>query len=113
MTYILLGISGSPVKKGNIETLLNRAIEGLPAKNIERDIVHLSGLKVRDCIHCNFCLTKQMPGKYCSIKDDAQAVFEKRRQRTLSCWRAPYISCQPLRGWRRLSTGSAFLSSAI
>ena len=24
-----------------------------------------------------FCLTKQMPGKYCSIKDDAQAIFEK------------------------------------
>jgi multimeric flavodoxin WrbA len=77
MTYKILGISGSPVKKGNVETLLNRAMEGLPAKDIERDIVHLSGLKVRDCIHCNFCLTKQMPSKYCAIKDDAQLVFEK------------------------------------
>lgn len=77
MTYKILGISGSPVKKGNVETLLNHAMEGLPAKDIERDIVHLSGLKVRDCIHCNFCLTKQMPGKYCAIKDDAQAIFEK------------------------------------
>ena len=77
MTYKILGISGSPVKKGNVETLLNHAMEGLPAKDIERDIVHLSGLKVRDCIHCNFCLTKQMPGKYCAIKDDAQAIYEK------------------------------------
>lgn len=64
MTYRILGISGSPVKKGNVETLLNRAIESLPAKNVECDIVHLSGLKIRDCLHCNFCLTKQMPGKY-------------------------------------------------
>jgi multimeric flavodoxin WrbA len=77
MTYNILGISGSPVKKGNVEALLNRAIESLPAKDIDHDIVHLSGLKIRDCLHCNFCLTKQMPGKYCSIKDDAQAIFEK------------------------------------
>ena len=77
MTYKILGISGSPVKKGNVETLLNRAIESLPAKNIEHEIVNLSGFKIRDCIHCNFCLQKQIPGKYCFIKDDAQAVFEK------------------------------------
>jgi multimeric flavodoxin WrbA len=52
-------------------------MEGLPAKNIEYDIVHLSGLKIRDCLHCNFCLTRQTPGKYCAIKDDAQPIFEK------------------------------------
>lgn len=77
MTCKILGISGSPVKKGNVETLLTRAIESLPAKNIEHEIVHLSGLKIQDCLHCNFCLTKQTPGKYCAIKDDAQTVFEK------------------------------------
>jgi multimeric flavodoxin WrbA len=77
MTYKILGISGSPVKKGNVETLLKRAMDGLPVKDIERDIIHLSGLKIKDCIHCNFCLTKQTPGTYCSLKDDAQAVFEK------------------------------------
>lgn len=77
MTYKILGISGSPVKNGNVEMLLLRAIESLHAKNVEYDVVHLSGLKVKDCIHCNFCLTKQRKGKYCSIKDDAQAVFEK------------------------------------
>jgi len=34
-------------------------------------------LKIGDCIHCNFCLKKQTPGKYCSLKDDAQPIFEK------------------------------------
>lgn len=77
MTYKILGISGSPVKKGNVESLLNRAIESLPAKNIEYEIVNLSGMKICDCVHCNFCLTKQVSGKYCSIKDDAQTIFEK------------------------------------
>ena len=77
MTYKILGISGSPVKKGNVETFLNRTLEGLSAKDIEHEIVHLSRLKISDCIHCNFCLTKQVPGRYCSIKDDAQVVYEK------------------------------------
>ncbi len=77
MAYKILGISGSPVKKGNVETFLNRALEGLPSQTIEHDIVHLSKLKIGDCIHCNYCLTRQIPGKYCSIKDDAQAVLEK------------------------------------
>ncbi len=91
MTYKILGISGSPVKNGNVETLLNRAIESLPAKNVECDIVHLSGLKVKDCIHCNFCLTKQTKGKYCSIKDDAQAVFEKAEDGGYHCAGEPRI----------------------
>lgn len=77
MAYKILGISGSPIKKGNVETFLNRAMEGLPLKTVEYDIVHLSRLKINDCNHCNYCLTKQMPGKYCSIKDDAQAIMEK------------------------------------
>lgn len=77
MTCRILGISGSPAKKGNVETFLNRTIEGFPAQDMESEIIHLSGLKIQDCIHCNFCLSKQVPGKYCSLKDDAQVVFEK------------------------------------
>ena len=77
MALKILGVSGSPVKKGNVETFLTHAMEGKKKKNIQLEIVHLSGLKIGDCIHCNFCLTKQTPGKYCSLKDDAQRVFEK------------------------------------
>lgn len=77
MTYKILGISGSPVKKGNVETFLQRTLASLPRKEVQYEVVHLSGLKVKDCIHCNFCLTKQTEGKYCSLKDDAQAILEK------------------------------------
>jgi len=77
MPYKILGISGSPVKKGNVETFLSRALEGLPARAAEHEIVYLSRLKIADCIHCNFCLARQTPGHYCSLKDDAQSVYEK------------------------------------
>jgi multimeric flavodoxin WrbA len=77
MKYRVLGISGSPVKKGNTETFLRAMIESVTDRGIESEIVDLSNLKIDDCIHCNFCLSKQKPGKYCALKDDAQAVFEK------------------------------------
>jgi multimeric flavodoxin WrbA len=77
MLYKVLGISGSPVKKGNVETFLQRTLEGLPHKDLQHEVTHLSGLKIKDCVHCNFCLTKQTKDKYCSIKDDAQSIFEK------------------------------------
>ncbi|HQK99504.1 MAG TPA: flavodoxin family protein [Smithellaceae bacterium] len=77
MSFKILGIAGSPVKKGNVESLLWKTFETLPAQAATWEIVNLSTLKVKDCIHCNFCLTKQQAGKYCSIKDDAQVIFEK------------------------------------
>jgi multimeric flavodoxin WrbA len=77
MTIKILGISGSPVRKGNVETFLRHAIETVPKRDIESDILCLSSLDVQDCRHCNFCLTRQTPGRYCSIQDDAQTVYEK------------------------------------
>ena len=94
-TYKILGISGSPVKKGNVETFLNRAIEGLPAKTIESDLVHLANLKIHDCIHCNFCLSRQMPGRYCSIRDDAQGIFEKAEAADIIVMASPVYFMRP------------------
>ena len=77
MTFKILGITGSPIKKGNVESLLQQAFEALPVQAVAWEIVNLSTLKVKDCIHCNFCLNRQQVGKYCSLKDDAQEIFEK------------------------------------
>ena len=77
MTINILGISGSPVKKGNVETYLDAMLEGIESEDINHELVHLSKLEIKDCLHCNFCISKQKNGRYCSIKDDAQAVFEK------------------------------------
>jgi multimeric flavodoxin WrbA len=77
VTYKILGISGSPVKKGNVETFLQQTLASLPHKNLQYETVNLSGLKVVDCLHCNYCLTRQTEEKYCSLKDDAQAIFEQ------------------------------------
>lgn len=77
MAYRIVGISGSPVKEGNVDHFLG-AIMGMAAeKGLETETVNLSALKIENCVHCNFCIAKQKPGRYCSLGDDAQAVFEK------------------------------------
>ncbi len=77
MKQKILGISGSPVKKGNVEFFLNHMMEYAKSKGAETETIYLSRLNIEDCIHCNFCIKKQKKGKYCSLSDDAQILFEK------------------------------------
>lgn len=77
MTYKIVGISGSPVKNGNVDTFLSSIMKMAEEKGHETETIHLAALNIRNCVHCNFCLAKQKAGKYCSIDDDAQAIFEK------------------------------------
>lgn len=77
MPIKILGISGSPVKKGNVETFLAKICKDVAAGDVQYEIINLSTLDIKDCIHCNFCIKKQKPSKLCSINDDAQKVFDK------------------------------------
>ena len=77
MTFQILGISGSPVNKGNVDTFLGSIMEMALEKGLETETINLSKMEIKNCVHCNFCLSKQKQGKYCSLEDDAQALFEK------------------------------------
>jgi len=89
MKYHVLGISGSPVKKGNVEAFLQEMVGSISNEDVTSEVIHLSKMDVRECLHCNFCLTKQTPGRYCSIKDDAQAVFEKAERADIIVFASP------------------------
>ncbi len=77
MTYRIVGISGSPVKKGNVDFFLNSILDDAKEKGHHADAINLSEYTVKNCIHCNFCLNKQKYDRYCSLNDDAQSLFEK------------------------------------
>lgn len=77
MAYKIIGISGSPVKKGNTDAFLDAIMNFALEKGLETETINLSEKMIKNCIHCNFCLAKQKAGKYCSLEDDAQAIFEK------------------------------------
>jgi len=77
MKYKVVAISGSPVEDGNVEHYLESMLGSITENNFSTELIKLSGLDVRDCIHCNYCLSKQTHSRYCSINDDAQMIFEK------------------------------------
>ena len=75
MTQIL-GISSSPVKNGNTENLLGHMMKAARDNGCDTKSVNLSGMDIKECIHCNACISKQKKHKYCMLQDDAQTVFE-------------------------------------
>ncbi len=72
-----VGISGSPVKNGNVETFLKTMMDTVDMPELETEIVYLSRIDIKECKHCNFCIKKQTKEKYCSQKDEAQDIFNK------------------------------------
>lgn len=74
----LLAINGSPRKKWNTATLLEKAMEGAAAQGAETELIHLYDLKFRGCISCFACKTKdgESYGR-CGVKDDLTPLLEK------------------------------------
>jgi len=73
-------ICGSPIKEGNVETLLRVAlkeIKDLP--DVETELILLAEWwkSFRGCNHCNFCTTKQEPRRFCMIDDQMTEVYPK------------------------------------
>ncbi len=67
----VLGISGSPRRGGNTETLLEELLKGAASKGAETKMVVLSHLKITPCQHCDGCLET---GE-CRVKDDMQMIY--------------------------------------
>jgi len=69
----VVGISGSPRRAGNSETLLDKALEGAASKGASVEKIVLNELKLSGCQECGGC---NLYGK-CVIDDEMQAVFKK------------------------------------
>ena len=72
----VVGVCGSLVKSGNTEELLKYALQLAQKEGAETQLITLADKKITDCVHCNWCLTKQKKGKYCTIKDDMVLLYQ-------------------------------------
>jgi multimeric flavodoxin WrbA len=75
-TIKVLGISGSPRKKGNSVYLLERALTAatyVAPEAVQPESYPLAGKKISGCISCFKCMEKQD----CIIEDDFQALRDK------------------------------------
>ncbi|MDD1690107.1 MAG: flavodoxin family protein [Methanoregula sp.] len=73
MTVTVLGISGSPHRHGNTETLLDSFLDGARSAGATVEKVVLKDLDYSACRGCNAC---HKDGN-CIVKDDAIPLFER------------------------------------
>ncbi|MGC2062900.1 MAG: flavodoxin family protein [Thermodesulfovibrionales bacterium] len=74
----VIAFNGSPRKKGNTATLLEKALEGAAAQGAEAELIHLYDLDFKGCISCFACKTKggKSYGR-CAVEDDLTPVFRQ------------------------------------
>ncbi|MBN1911770.1 MAG: flavodoxin family protein [Pirellulales bacterium] len=72
----VLGISGSPRKGGNTETLIRRALDALAGEGFETDFLSLAGRPVKPCTACGGC--SKTKTAECVLDDPAfEGVIER------------------------------------
>ena len=74
----VIAFNGSPRKKWNTATLLEKALEGAASRGAKTELIHLYDLNYKGCISCFACKTKggKSYGR-CAVKDDLTPVFRK------------------------------------
>jgi multimeric flavodoxin WrbA len=73
--------NGSPRKKWNTATLLEKALEGAASQGAKTEIIHLYDLNYKGCISCFAC--KTLGGKSygkCAVQDDLTPIFSRVEQ---------------------------------
>lgn len=74
----IVGICGSPVKHGNTEAVLTAALTHLESLgDIGTELITLADKQFSGCTHCNWCVKKQSPGRFCQQQDDMDPLYEK------------------------------------
>ena len=71
----ILGISGSPIKGGNCDKLVQAALSAAAEiEGIETEFITLADKNIGICIHCQWCIENHAR---CKIKDDVHEVHDK------------------------------------
>jgi len=81
----VVGISGSPRRGGNSETLLQAAFEGAREAGADCQMVRLNDLTYRGCQACDACF---LEGR-CPYQDDLAGVYEKLREADVWIFSSP------------------------
>ena len=74
----ILGISGTVVKDGNCDKLLQEALKAAAeVGDVETEFITLADKEIAMCKHCQWCIENYAP---CKIMDDAHMVFDRMRE---------------------------------
>lgn len=69
----VLGVVGSPRKKGNTHLLVAKMLEGAEAEGVATELVFLNGLEILECDGCRVCWKRGG----CAKNDDMIELYRK------------------------------------
>jgi multimeric flavodoxin WrbA len=73
-----IAINGSPRKKWNTATLIEKALEGAASQGSETELVHLYDLDFKGCTSCFACKLKGSKSHgICAMRDELTPILEK------------------------------------
>ena len=71
----ILGISATPIKDGNCDTMVREALKACAElDDVETEFITLADKEIATCKHCQWCVENMAP---CKIKDDVPVVYDK------------------------------------
>ena len=88
----VLGLQGSPRKKGNTRFLLSAFMDEMAAQGAETQVLNVCDKNIKPCIGCGNCERKG----FCVHKDDdmTNEIFGLLRRPTWWCWpRHLFLQC--------------------
>lgn len=108
----ILGIVGTPIKKGNCQYMLEEALRVAEEEGrVETELIHLQDYRIEYCVGCDGCLQRvhklqkkigfdiipvPVKGYNCGIKDDMKVLHEKMLEADGIILAAPvYIATMP------------------
>lgn len=70
----VLGMSVTPIKNGNCDRLVQRALEGAKELgNVETKFISTADKEIKACCHCQWCIENRLP---CKFKDDVHEILD-------------------------------------
>ncbi len=86
-----IGINGSPRKKWNTATLVEKALSGCAAHGVETEMVHLYDLAYQGCTSCFSC--KRIGGESygrCNMRDELSPLLDRVAQADILILGSPF-----------------------
>ncbi len=71
----VLALNGSPRKRGNTASLMQKILDGAKSNGHEVEMVHVYDLELKGCIACKACKDEKV--NFCVIKDGLQDIYPK------------------------------------
>ncbi|KYK37723.1 MAG: flavodoxin family protein [Theionarchaea archaeon] len=65
------GIVGSPKKKGNVDLLVSKVLEGASSQGAETEKLYLNDMQIKPCQSCG----KDPYPEYCRVDDDMKLIY--------------------------------------